>query len=189
LSRSLFSFSIIFMELPTQIDPALKRKVLFRGIFIGGLGALWLFVTGIFVPVSLLSKWGVAIFFLGIGLIHLGLTPYRKLNRLELSPRHIQISKESVCYKENGHPLFSIPLRIIQQIRFVKKKRIYGIAILLKKPMQEKILIHHPRFPMKKFHEKSLYRYRCDFFLPYFSKKTFDQITRLSLPGQCRACE
>lgn len=177
------------MKLSTQIDPTLKRKVLFQGASLGATGALWLLITGLFFPVSFLSKWGVVIFFSGIGLIHLGLTPYRKLNRLELAPYHVRISKETFCYKEQGRLLFSIPLHIIQHIRFTQKKRIYGIAIFLKRPLQEKILIHHSHFYLKRFHEKSLYRYQCDFFLPYFSKKTFDQITGIILPGQCHACE
>jgi hypothetical protein len=52
----------------------------------------------------------------------------------------------------------------------------YGIGILLKDPIPEKILIHDTTFNIDKFQENSLVNYKSDLYFPYFSKRSFQEL-------------
>jgi hypothetical protein len=142
-----------FLKLRTSIKPDLMRSVLFRGSFLGGLGVILLAATGAFLPVPILSRWGIPIFLTSMGLIAVGMLPYRKLTRLEKNPDEILISEdEQFVYRRKGKVVFAIPLSSINSCTYVDDASHYGIEITLKEGQK--------------------------YFLPYFTDRTRSQIER-----------
>ncbi len=159
--------------LKTQVDARFKRKILLKGSFISFLGCLLLFVAGVFFPIHILSAFGIPIFFIGILMIRWGIGPYRKISKQELFPNELIFTKKTLSYRIQNQNAFSIPLNALKQIQFSSCKTTYGIKVLLNIPFSEKILLHNPRFNIRKFHTQSQKRFRCDFFFPFFYEKTF----------------
>jgi hypothetical protein len=142
-----------FLKLRTSIKPELMRRVLFRGSFLGGFGVILMVASGAFLPVPVLSRWGMPIFLLSIGLIAVGMLPYRKLTRLEKNPDEIIISKdEQLVYLRKGKVVFTAPLSSINSCTYVDDESHYGIKITLKEGQE--------------------------YFLPYFSERARSQIER-----------
>lgn len=164
------------LKLRNTIQPALIRVAIFRGSILGAMGvALLLF--GIFLPVSILKYWGFPLFLAAGGLITWGLLPYRQLRALETMPNElVAIENKYLQYRIKGKNILKIPFQSIRELHYMEKGSTYGIGILLKDPLPEKIVIHDTTFNIDRFQEMSLIKFKSDLFFPYFSKRSFDEL-------------
>lgn len=159
--------NIITLKLRSSIKPALHRYVLFRGTSLAFIGAILLLYHGIFVRAEELGSYGFLVITLGIGLIALGLLPYRRLTKLEKEPHEIWIIEDSsVCFRSRGKNIVSIPLNMIKKVEHLDEGREYGIAL----SMQPSFLDGRE---LQQISKKSK---GCDLFLPYFTKRSFDEL-------------
>lgn len=148
------------------IKDKLLRKALFKGTVIALCGLSFIFFAAIKGVLSLL------ILSVGLILITIGLFPYKKLSKLQLEPHKLENDGEHLIFiKSGGKPLFKIDLKSIEKIEYVEKKGFYGLGVLLKRPLFEKIKVLQPRFQMKPFIYEGY-----DLFLPYFLTPTLDNI-------------
>lgn len=147
-----------FLKLRSSIKSDLMKKALFRGSFLGGTGVIILLISGAFLPVDVLSFWGIPLFFLSMGLITFGMLPYRKLTRLEKVPDEIILSsKDLLVYRRKGKVIFTTPLSSISSCSYKDDESVYGIMITLKENEKE-------------------------YFFPYFTERAAKSLTE-----QCRA--
>lgn len=164
------------LKIRNSIQPALMRSAVAKGTLLGVTGVgLWL--LGLFLPISTLKYWGLPIFLIGGGMITWGLLPYRRLRALENTPNElVAIENQYIQYRSKGKNVLRIPVISIREMHYVEKGSQYGIGILLKDPIPEKILIHDLTFNIDKFQENSLVNYRSDLYFPYFSKRSFQEL-------------
>jgi hypothetical protein len=144
------------LVLRSSIRPSLKHSLLQRGTFLGFIGGLLFLLAGIFLPLPQLSIWGLPVLGAAFALITAGLLPYRRLSHLEMHPHEISLTEQRLRFSRSGKPSFTLPLSCIKRIDYRDAPRHYGIAIWLKNPL-----------PAKE---------GCDIFLPYFSKRSFDEM-------------
>lgn len=85
-------------NISSKVIPHVKRRLLFRGVFLGGLGCLLFFYMGVFASLSLIEVWGLPAFFLAMGLIAWGLVPYKKISRLETHPHQVIINDNELLF-------------------------------------------------------------------------------------------
>lgn len=161
------------------IKPELFRLTLKRGGWIAAAGAFILVLGGTFLPLAYLKVWGVPLFFAGLILIAIGWLPYRRLQRLEVNPNLLQYDGEFLIFAREGKPLFKIPEKSIAKFEYVEKEALYGAAIWLKKPVEDKVRILQSRFNLEAFIVDSASRFSCDLFLPYFTKMSIQEIKDL----------
>ena len=165
------------IKLFTSITPALLRNALLKGTVIAGIGIILLTLAGTYIPPYLLTYLGPFILFIGGGLITWGLLPYRRLYSIENSPNElIFINGKQVQFIAKGREVYTIPFEMIENLDYLKKDNIYGIAVYLKKETSKKIIVHNPRFNMAAFQKNSKKKYHCDLFIPYFSERSFNRI-------------
>lgn len=163
------------LKIRSSLSTDLMRHVLMRGSLLAAIGIGLMAYAGTFFSLQTLHDWGWIIYALAIGLITFGLLPYRKLGRLEKKPHQIILGDDdTLIFYFQGKKTFSIPLEIIEKTDFQQDKYKYGIKIFLKKPVNNKIIIHDPSFNMQRFMAQSHKSYNCDLFLPYFSKRGFE---------------
>ena len=72
---------------------------------------------------------GIPILLIGAFLIMAGLIPIRRLNRLEIHPHELIVTKNQMYYIVEGIQKVSIPLNTIKDIRYIEENRRYGIAV------------------------------------------------------------
>lgn len=126
-------------------------------------------------PAEQLTPWGWLLYAVALGLITLGLLPYRKLTMLEKRPNEIRLvnnCRMDVCLQ--GIPTLSIPYKTIAKVAYLPNSSPYGIALTYKTPVEEKIVLLNPAFKATAYQEKSINMYSCDCFLPYFSRRSFE---------------
>jgi hypothetical protein len=160
----------------STIRSELLNHALKRGAWFGGGGASLILGGGIFFPLELLQIWGVPLFGLGLLFIGVGLRPYRQLCKLQMKPHSLHIDDHYLLFLKNGKPLFKISLTSIEKVLYVEKKRLYGLAIWLKRPIAEKVKVLEPNFDFAAFAFNSMQHFEgCDLFLPYFSDRAYDK--------------
>jgi len=152
------------------------KQTLLRGSFLAGVGVTGLLLAGIFLPLPEMEKLGPVIFIFSLGLITLGLLPYKQLKRLEENPYTITIDDQWLHFAKGHKPLFSIPICSIDQIIFINQKNEYGIGIFLKKPLLKKLKLQNSNFDLVGFQERSFKKHQCDLFLSYFSRRSFTSL-------------
>lgn len=160
----------------SSIRPSLLHSVLFQGSLLAFFGMLLLLGTGAFLSQESLKHWGLLIFFMSIGLIAIGMLPYRRLTRLEINPHEIVLEKDHLHFFMKKKCLISIPLKNIEKMSFIELGRVYGIGIWLKNFSLENAITRETSFNIFKFHKNSQKKYQCDLFLAYFSKRTFAEL-------------
>lgn len=159
-------------KLRSSIRTSLMRFVLMKGTAIALIGALLLLYGGIFLPVDVLSIWGFPLMLAGGGLIAAGLLPYRLLSRLERKPDELIVNTNELILISQGRPCLTIPCQSIARTAYIEYGRCYGIAIWLKTPIPEKVIVHTSRFP-KRYQKNTHKYYDCTLFLPYFTERSF----------------
>lgn len=142
----------------SSIAPELKRRTLLKGTVFAALGALLLLWGGAGLDLPTLSKWGWLIFLVAIGLIALGLIPYRRLNRLENNPYELRVDNQAITLLHQGNKLFAYPIDAISRVGYYKRDDLYGIKIWLKEGLEKK-------------------HYGADIFLPYFSERSYKEFS------------
>ncbi len=163
----------------STITPSLKRKMLFRGTFLAGIGILLLSYAGVFLSPAILNVWGIPVLGLSIGLIAWGMIPYRQLCRLENDPDVLTIDERGLTLVRRGKALYMIPLTSIEKMEYVEKGTLYGIGIQLKESIPEKIVIYDPGFNMQK-HQDTMRRHMgYPIFIANFSRRTYVQLQLL----------
>lgn len=156
------------------------RSTLKCGGWMAAIGALLIIFGGTLLPVEALNIWGMPIFFVGLVLIAIGWLPYRTLQRLELNPHELQYDGEMLLFSKRGKPLFKIPEKSIGKLAYLEKGSIYGIAIWLKRPIEEKVRVLQPGFNFSGLMKDSAAQYEgSDIFLPYFTKRSIKALTDL----------
>ncbi len=139
------------ITLSSTISSECKRKALFRGSALAGLGLVFLGATGIYGTVDLLQRWGVWIFGVSMGAIALGLLPYRRLCQLETSPHRITIEPEMWTVVIPKKTVRFSP-KSIQAVRYVETRSLYGIKLTFRSR-------------------------QSDLFLPFFNREAYAQLT------------
>lgn len=132
-------------------------------------------LAGALIPPPYLRIGGLPLFLLGCLLIGAGLLPYRKLTRLEVTPDTITSTDSSLLFAKGGKKALEIPHNAIERITFLSTPSFYGWALFLKHPIEHKIKVLDPRFPLKAFLKKSCCR-NCDLFFPYFTEKSLKDL-------------
>lgn len=143
--------------LRTSVSPSLLKWRLYLGSFLAGAGAFLLLFSSIYLSTSALEKWGFLILILGLGLIAVGLIPYRKLQRLEIKPNELILSEHGLAYYKGGSLQWKLPYASIHSMQFLESAWSYGIALDVEG--------------------------RFDLFLPYFTKRSF-QILEQNFKGR-----
>lgn len=134
--------------LRTSISPSLLKWRLYLGSFLAGSGAFLLLISAIYLSPTALEKWGFLILIFGLGLIALGLIPYRKLQRLEVKPNELLVSEHGLAYYKGGSLQWKLPYSSIHSIQFLESAWSYGIGLDVEG--------------------------RFDLYLPYFTKRSFE---------------
>ena len=160
------------IKLRSVVHRDLKRRKLLRGTFLALLGMSLIGYCGLFLSVQTLSTWGLPAFMVGSGLMAVGLVPFRQLNRLEIHPHQIILDQAYLQVGFCGKKSFSVPCHSIDRTVFISQG-VGGIGIWLKEPLPEKIIVHDPRFAMRKFQEDSYRKHQCHLFLPHFNERAF----------------
>lgn len=164
----------------SSISSALMRQTLMRGFLLGFLGALILLIAGSFLPSSLLHEWGWALFLIAIGLITIGLLPYRRLSKLQLNPDKLILTEDNhIIYFQGKIKFLTLPVHSIASIGEVSYPQTYGIAVRLKRPPIEPIQVHVPPCEVKKMHKGAMKYGNGDLFFPYFTKHTSMELGEL----------
>lgn len=143
-----------------------------------------LLASSTFLQIEMLGSYGFFIFVGALGMITLGLRPYRALRKLEMCPNEIRVSENFLTFVESKKTLFSVPIRSVETVNFIETSKMYGIGIALKNPLPEKIVVHRNTFDMKRFVESSQSKWGNDLFFDYFSRRAFKFLTE-----QCHAFE
>ncbi len=168
------------LTLRSSIKPSLKKNTLIRGTILGALGvSLWLFAA-IGLPENTLNFWGWPILFIGGILITIGLLPYRKLYRLENNPHEIVITDlEELYFYMQGSPFLKVALENIEEMAYLDDDKRYGIGLWIKNPKSKNMTILHPSLVADNYLKECQEQYFCDVFLPYFSKRSFQELEEL----------
>lgn len=140
------------LTLWSSIQPELKKRTLLRGSGIAGVGATLMVISGTFFSVTTLQTWGLVIFGLSVGMITLGLLPYRRLTYLELNPYRLEIYKDQWIEAHLGKKQYRIPIDTIREVKYVSDRGRYGITLILKSDPADAIP------------------------LPYFTRRSYDRL-------------
>lgn len=166
------------LKLRSSVKSSLKKFVLIRGTVLAVLGVCILLYGALFLAVETLAVWGFPMLFVAIALIAIGLMPYRRLCRREKRPDEIvENGNLALHYNMEGRPTFTIPLVSIDRKAYVEKGRDYGIAIWLKQPLPQKLIVFNPNVDMEKYQQESLKRHGSDLFFPYFTERSYKALT------------
>lgn len=165
------------LTLHSSIKPSLKKEKVLQGSLWGALGiAIWLF-GALFLTLEIFTLWGLPILLIGGGFITYGLLPYRKLTRLESNPHQILVDEsEQLIFFMDKQPLIKISLKDIEEIAYLDDDNRYGIGLWLKKTLSQNFewMLSNPNF--EQYRSQCQKNYFCDVFLPYFSKRSFEEL-------------
>ena len=167
------------ITLYSSIHSDLMKSSIFRGTFLGSFGIFLLLLGGNFMTASTLQIWGIPVFVGSLSLITVGLLPYKKLRTLELKPYKVTIENDdSFEFHLNKKKTITILFSEIEAISYKKAFNSYGIIINFK----EKYLKDNPSLAF--YSKQSKKTHGCDFFLPYFSKRSYNELLEVF---QCRS--
>lgn len=169
------------MTLHSSIKPSLKKKIMFRGTLISAIGLIPMFYGSLYLDVPTLSYWGVPIFFGSLGMIAVGMLPFKRLTFLENNPNKLTINdNDGFIYSHKGKKTLTIPISAIDNISYYEKNSMYGVALSLKKDLEDKIVVHNQSFDFARYSNYSKKHYQCELFLPYFSRRAFKELLETS---------
>lgn len=118
--------------LRTSVSPTLLKWRLFLGSFFAICGASLILYAGVFAP----QKWGFLLFLFGMGLIALGLIPYRLLQRLEIKPNELELLEHGVIYRKRGEQQWQLPYGSIQRVVYFEDAWRYGIQLTVENHLE-----------------------------------------------------
>lgn len=164
------------MKVYSTIKTDIKKAALIKGSSIAGVGILSWVLGAVFMDRQQLQDYGWLVFLFGLVLLAVGMIPYKRLTRLENSPNEIVFDGEIFSYYRRGLPAFTIPAESIKETIYLEKTEPYGIGIQLKTPLPKPVTVQDPHLDMVDFQKKSQRGYGCDLFLPYFSRRTYQEL-------------
>lgn len=167
------------MTINSAITKDLQYATLLRGALLALFGAILLIIPGITLAPNTLSTYGPFLFFLGFGLITLGLLPYRQLTQLQMQPYQLIPENTHFLFKMKGKPIFSIPYASIDHSSFVDNRWNYGIALWIKPNTTSPVIIHSPNIDINRLRNKNQKKYGCDLFLPFFTQRSFAEFKEI----------
>ncbi len=173
------------LTIRTKITAQLLKQKLFQGSIFSAIGALLILICGTYLPSSIMSPFGFIIICLALFCIAVGMIPYRRLSKLQLSPHKLLITERDCTVENDKSALYSIPLISINTVQFIQKGSVYGIALTFHKPIREKICVHSPQFDIAKLQSEAHRRFDCDLFLAFYPKEACAELT--SLIEECHA--
>lgn len=171
------------MKLISSIKSSTFKSTLFRGYRFASIGILMLLFSAVFMPLNDLKIFGPFCVVFSFFLITFGLLPYRRLKKLEICPHEIRISPdEHLLFSIKKRPTFIVALKDIENLFYNDDP--YGIAIDLK---EDAIIdVVDPRFDIHFFKMNSQKKQGCDLFIPYFSKRAFEELNSIKWDDKTR---
>lgn len=167
------------MKIRSSIKTDLLRIVMLRGTILAAIGCLSLIFSGIFLPLNTLQFFGAPIVLSSILLITVSFYPYQKLKKLEITPHEITIlDDQQFLFSWKKKPTFIVPFREIEKLINIDLAGQYGIGLFLKESAIKEITVVDPDFDILKFKASCEKNYKCNLFLPYFSKKSFELLLK-----------
>ncbi len=143
---------LISPTIKTAIKPALLKWKLFIGTLLAITGASVIVLSGSFLSVEALKKWGLFLLLFSLSLIALGLIPYRRLQKLEIKPNELELLDHGLAYRKNGKVEWILPYSSITDLDYVEDPWRYGIRLKVEE--------------------------RWALFLPYFTRRSFESLKR-----------
>lgn len=166
-----------YLIIRTTISRALSRHVLIKGFCIALLGIAALFAGGIFLPLPSLQKWGWLLFIISLGLIALGLLPYRRLVRLQLKPNELSLlDTEELTFKSRGRNKLTIPLESVSKMEYVDHPLNDGIAIWLIHPPPSPVVVHESPKEIELIRKQGKENGNADLFFAHFNRHAYDEL-------------
>ncbi len=161
----------------SSISSQLLKTILFKGFAIAFLGILVLLFAGTIMPPLILQTWGWMLFLISLGLIVIGLLPYRRLSRLQLKPNEIVFKDLNyLIFYSKGRKILTLSMQSIAHISYVHHPKRYGIAIWLKPPPITPIVIHQFPKEVEELRYKGQLAGGADVFFPYFNRRAYDEL-------------
>lgn len=157
------------MKIQSTIDATTLKKSLFQGTSISALGALLFIVPTLFLSIPYLSRWGLYLFTISFFLIAIGMLPYKRLLKLQITPHVIEFLPEGIALWWKQKKICFISFSHLASIVYQADKKIPGIQLHITG-------IDHYYCHKKivdRWQQKMQKKYRCDFFIPYISQKSY----------------
>lgn len=158
------------LTLYTCVPSSFMQKTLLKGFLPALIGIVMLLYSGIFFNLAVLTSWGFFIFIMSLGLITVGLLPYRRLTRLASNPDKMVFSDHVLYYRKNRCVL-DLPSQAIEKMEYFENGDVYGIGVWLK-----------PEFKAQDTHtqQRAKNKFQSDLFFPYFSRRSFEELQHWS---------
>ena len=165
------------LTLHSSITPFLASRLLIRGTAVASLGLLCLAYGTLYMPEASLKTWGIPLFFLSLGLIGSGMLPYRRVCRVEKHPHMLMIRADNtIHYAHFGKARVTIPFQAIDRLSYGNDPLFYGIKLWIRTGHPQKITVHDHHFDYTAYTAHCRKKYGCDFFIPFFSKRSFKEL-------------
>ena len=163
----------------STVRPELKKRVLLYGTAYAALGALLVLISGLFLPPFWMQYFGFPLLIIGILVIAWGLMPYKRVTRLETQPHELVVTDDqNLHYAVSGQHVLTVPLQAIERLSFCDENvDRYGIALDLKSGMSELVALKKPGTSVVSYLASMRRRYACDLFFPYFSQRSYRELT------------
>ena len=163
--------------LRTSIPSQLLKRTLMIGFSLALIGILGLLYGGIYAHLAELQFWGFTLFILSIGLITMGMLPYRRLTRLQLKPNELcMVAPDQLEYYSKGRKLLTIPLQSIDHFGYVNRYLVYGVTVWLKPDPKDPVLVHQGRSEVDVLRYKGQKLAGADLFFSYFNQRSFQEL-------------
>ena len=164
-------------RLRSSISTQLVTRALFKGVVLSSLGICGMCYGGVFLTLSTLTQWGWLLYILSIGLITLGMLPYRRLIKLQLNPQELWLTtNHEVLYFSKKRKLLTLPLEAVESLEYIDTWNQYGIAVKLKSPIQRPIIVHERPEEVEKLRRGGASLNQPDLFFPYFSRYVCEEL-------------
>lgn len=151
--------------------------MLFQGFFLAFLGSVILLGSGTLLSLSLLQTWGGIIFCIGLGLITLGLLPYRRFASLQMHPhRLILVNNDQVMFFIKSKRIFTLSLCSITKMCYKDRSKNYGIVIWIKTSPNSLIVDHQALKEFQQLSPQFQTIDKGDLFLPYFNQQAYNEL-------------
>lgn len=156
----------------TSVSPKLIKHTLIKGFALGALGILGLLYGGVFLPVGLMKTWGLLLFLVCLGLITIGLLPYRHLSLLQSKPNELRLSESALEFWSRGQSRLIIPVGSIERMDYVND----GIAVRIKKGEKGKVVKYQSDLDLDRYQVKTKGAEGADYLFRYFSRRSFEEL-------------
>lgn len=162
--------------LRSSINATLKGTTLKKGASFTLFGGSLFLITA-FMPLSILTTYGLPLFIVSCLLIAQGLVPYRRLLLEEIHPNEIHFDGHELYFLKKKNPLFKLKKEDIETINFIENKKGYGISLQIKKPLDKQVVVltSKRRFMRYLISSKRM-AHTGDLYLPFFTKRAYQEL-------------